>query len=667
MATLNGSYQYIGRSNAVSSPAGWKYYILLYAKTSSDISTGKHSVTVLQRLVCDVASTFYGFRTSGSVTVAGASAFSWSGAAIPGVAWNTSSITAGDYTYPRWINLKEGTVVVNTGYGVAKNVTISSSWVMNESNSASWFPSTGTQAKISVSVTLPMIASASTITSASNVTLGNNCSVRWTPQAASFRYKLKFEMDSWNYTTEAIHPNKTSAYTYTGYAIPLDAARQIPNSFTGTMTVTLYTYSNSGATVQIGSANSKTFTVTVPTSEAPTVSMNLSPVHSLPDAFNGIFVQGLSKVKAELSAQARYGASIKYYNITIGGNIYGANESYTSGYITGSGSVSVVGQAIDSRDYGGYNTQSINVIPYAHPKIQNVTAERCDVNGAISDAGTYLKIKAQRSYSPVMVSGVQKNFCEIRYRYSDGVSYTPWVTILARDSLNSNKVTTAALLKGALSTQNSYTVQVRAIDDIGNYADTFIIIPTEKVYFHRDGARNALGLGKYNERDNAIDSAWDFYMNDHKITGLPTPTSNTDAVPKSYVDPADVKLEKSLTAPGWYKVGTIAGEMCAVVTLTVGGIFVNNQASPSMVDIATQHNQARAFLRLPSLADSQISKIGLIKEKTTVYGVYAYYNTSNANTVKINAHTHMGTFTLDNWVASSVTDSNMITVMTLKE
>jgi hypothetical protein len=156
-------------------------------------------------------------------------------------------------------------------------------------------------------------------------------------------------------------------------------------------------------------------------------------------------------------------------------------------------------------------------------------------------------------------------------------------------------------------------------------------------------------------------------MNSHRITGLPMPASGTDAVPRDYVDAADVKIDKTIGSAGWYKVGTLSGEMCGVATLTIGGVFVYNQASPSMVDIATQHSQARVFLRLPSLADNQISKIGVIKESTKVYGVYAYYNATSENPVSINIHTHMGTFESANLVVSSAIDGDMLASVALKE
>ena len=196
--------------------------------------------------------------------------------------------------------------------------------------------------------------------------------------------------------------------------------------------------------------------------------------------------------------------------MTVGSKTYGSADNYTSDYLTGTGTVVVAGRAMDSRNYAGYSEGSITITPYAGPKIQNVTAKRCDANGNLSDTGTYLKITAKRSYSPVMSNNIQKNFCDIRYRYKvEGASsYSSWVTILQGDDPYGDTITTGALLKGNLATTSSYLIQVQAIDTIGNTALAEVIIPTEKVYWHRDGANNALGLGKYAETPDTLDSAW---------------------------------------------------------------------------------------------------------------------------------------------------------------
>lgn len=356
---------------------------------------------------------------------------------------------------------------------------------------------------------LDTIARASSITSAGNVTLGGACNVKWTPMSSSFRYKLKFVLGNWSYTTGAIHPNTTAAYTYTGYTIPLDAANQLPKAKTGTMTVYLYTYSNSAATTQVGSASSKTFTVTVPASTAPVPTMSLSAVNNLPSAFAGLFVQGLSKIKATLAATFKYGATANYYDFTVLGKTYGSSHNYTSDYIDSAGTVSVSGHAVDSRGYGGYVSGSVNVIPYSKPKILSVSVRRCNSDGTVSDSGTYIKISAKREYSKVISNGSQKNFCQIRCRYKTiSGAWSNWIELLSASNISTDTVTSGAI-GGNFTATSNYYAEVQAVDTVGETASSVFIIPTEKIYQHEAGSMNSMGLGKYAQNANTLDVAWD--------------------------------------------------------------------------------------------------------------------------------------------------------------
>ena len=514
--TLNSSYQYIGRTSGVSCANGWNYYVLLYAKTSGSVSTGRHTVSVKMRLACDKASTFYGYYTDGSVKVGGVSAINWDGQQVPNSTWNDTSLTEGGVTYPRWIDLKTGTAVVDSGYGAAKDVKIEASWQRNAivGDPPGWLPKT-TTITASITVTLPMIASASTIKSAAATTLGNKCSVVWTPQSASFRYKLKFAIGSWSKTTDVIHPNKTSAYTYTGYTIPIDVASQVPKK-TGTMTVTLYTYSDSGATKKIGTEDSETFTVTVPENEStrPTLSMILSPVSTLSAPFNTLYIQGKSKVRATLEPTTQYGADVETTSITVEGVDYA--YPHESGYLTQYGEQEIIGHVKDARGHTGTATQKITVIAYSAPKVQaasnesNIVARRCDKDGNFKDDGTYLKIKAKLAYEKVMVDGVQKNFGKIQYRYrvEDGVWPEEWTTILDSTSSTATEVTTGALLSGGLAIKNNYQVEVRAIDNIGESQPVLLSVASDDVYMDRPAGGRSMGLGGYAQGNGNLDIYW---------------------------------------------------------------------------------------------------------------------------------------------------------------
>ncbi len=386
----------------------------------------------------------------------------------------------------------------------------------------------------SASLKLDNIPRSSVITYAADVTLGNPCNVKWTPASSEFYYKLGFQIGDWTHSTEVVHPGNTNEYTYNKLMLPLEVANQIPNDRIGTMYVYLHTFTDSAGTNQLGATSSASFKVTVPYNSltTPIVTMQLSALHSLPDKFNGVFIQGKSKVKGDLTVTGKFGADIRSRTMAVGVRPYGAEDLYTSDYLTTPGTIDITGAATDSRGFQGDVVQKIDVIAYQDPKLEEVSAVRCDENGNDDDSGNYLKITAKMHYTPVFSHGEPLNTGRILYRYKiEGSSYSNWTKVLDGSGFGFDLLITEPLLGGELLTTKTYRVEVMASDDIGTPACTSIVVPTENVYWHRDGQRNALGLGKYNEKSNAVDSAWDIYMNGHKVTGLPTPTDDTDAVP----------------------------------------------------------------------------------------------------------------------------------------
>jgi hypothetical protein len=248
----------------------------------------------------------------------------------------------------------------------------------------------------------------------------------------------------------------------------------------------------------------------------PTATMTLSPVTSLASPFNELYIQGRTKVKATFAdGEGKYGADIvSYVMLVVGDKAYGS-PSYTSGYLSKTGNIKVQGVVTDSRGFKQTYEQTITVIPYTKPRVIPITGEssivcaRCDENGNPIDNGTYLKIKAKRSYSKVESNGEQKNFCTIRYRHKpEGGSYSSWVNILDSDSA-SDEIETSALLDGTLLTTRTYIVQVGVVDDLGETDYTSIRIPTDKIFMHRAGSLNSLGIGKYAEEENTFDVAQD--------------------------------------------------------------------------------------------------------------------------------------------------------------
>lgn len=377
--------------------------------------------------------------------------------------------------------------------------------------------------KKTATCTLTTIPRASSIDSLSCATsyFTGKLTYKYTPKSSAFynRCNISLNLNGTHAAVKTINLGKKSAAQQTA-AVTLSASeletiyKKLPSATEGVLRFTLRTYSDSGYSKQIGDAPYKEVTLSIPndsTTQAA-VSMTLAPVGSLPSAFSGLYVQGKTKVKATLSAEGKHGATIKSYSMKVDGATYDSGDNYTSEYLTKTGSFTVYGYAKDSREYTGSTSKPITVIGYAKPKILDVVAARCDADGNLSDNGTYLKIIATRSYSPVKSGGVQKNFCQIRYRYklASASSYSDWTTILAKNSLTSDQVETGALLGGVLAVTSTYHVQVQAIDDIGEYAETEIAVPTDIVHNHK--TKNGWGFGKYCEGENLLDCAWDAHF-----------------------------------------------------------------------------------------------------------------------------------------------------------
>lgn len=364
----------------------------------------------------------------------------------------------------------------------------------------------------SQTLTLTTIPRASTLSYVSDVTLGNICTVRWTPLSKGFYYKIKFAVGDWSLTTAAIHPNITTLYTNASYGISLDAAHQFPDSKDADMTVSLYTYSDEACKKQIGSVSTKECKVYIPENDdtVPAVAMSLSPVSVLSENFNGLYLQGKTKVQANFTGtKAKYSARISSYSMNVDGKTYGS--PYLSDLLSKQGTITVKGTAVDSRGISASATPKITVIPYSKPSLipydgeSSIICKRCDETGIFSPSGIRIRIKAGRQYSKVISDGVQKNFCLMRFRYKaeGATSWGSWRTIIAKDDL-SDKVD-ITLTDINLSPTITYLTQIEVVDDVGDSFNALIPVPTADVTVHLREGGKAVGIGKYAEKDNIVD------------------------------------------------------------------------------------------------------------------------------------------------------------------
>ena len=364
----------------------------------------------------------------------------------------------------------------------------------------------------SQSITLATIPRVSVPTlSASSIDVGKAITIYTNRQSKSFTHHLYYSVNGG--AEVGITSGIGDSLTWT---LPYTLLSNIPNKKEMTLTFRLYTFSGEK---NIGS-NTISLKAYVPTNSytAPKITLKeLKPISTLPSPFNTMFIQGKSRVKADFTAEGLYGSRITSCSIRLEGESYDSSDEYTSKYLSSYGNIALTITATDSRGLTNSVTEHIDVIAYSNPKIMAVDGEtdiicaRCDNKGNITDSGTYLKVKARRSYSKVLSGDVQKNFCAIavRYKPSEGV-YSEWQTILAKEDLSTNAIDSHALLNGALAIDTSYEVQVCAKDDISTESSATFNIPTDKIDSHE--GKGFLALGKYSEKEG-FECAWkaEFY------------------------------------------------------------------------------------------------------------------------------------------------------------
>ena len=305
--------------------------------------------------------------------------------------------------------------------------------------------------------------------------------------------------------------SKTGTSDPLSYKFPLtDAERDLlrNNTTSGSRTVYFYIRTIIGGNT-FYSKQAKTLTIVENENTKPTVSMVATLDNgSLPSQFSGLYIQGKSKLQVQLSATGKYKATIQSYSATLDGKTYNSAK-FTTDAIKTANTVSLIGYAKDSRKFTGSTKQSFDVISYSKPLVIPIgtdTAIQCyrsDGNGNRIGNSTSVWIKAKRYYQTVTSNGVQKNFCALQWRrklvkeaWDDGNEEHKWKDLIPKTDTTTTEYN-ALLTDSVFELTKSYTVQIRAIDDIGESDDKPFEIPTQDVALHLGYGGKNVSIGSY--------------------------------------------------------------------------------------------------------------------------------------------------------------------------
>ena len=341
------------------------------------------------------------------------------------------------------------------------------------------------------------------------------------------------------------------------WKVPLDLARSIPNTTSGTVTIRCTT-KNGGETV---GTRTVLVTVKVPADIKPTVDAvsHVEASAGIADAV-GAYVQGKSKVKVNITASGAYGSTIKNCSSSLVGKTY-TGDSWTSDLISLSGTVSIVTTVTDSRGRTESVTTPLTVLSYTPPQISVFSAARCNAAGEADPDGVYVRVRL--AYSVSSLNGGNTASARVEYKRSIDSSWTSlrtWSDI-------SNDIN-AALTGVIFSTDYQFDLRVRLTDAFNSTAPATYstVLPSGAVILDIKADGKGVAFFKTSTREgveiagelpgSAISLTTNADLNDLTSPGfyaIPTATIAGTVKNKPYTDSVTACIEVKKTGEGMLK------------------------------------------------------------------------------------------------------------------
>jgi len=477
-----------GNSGTISIAGTKGMSAVLYWSETYNVANNTHVVSIDN--IKFKSSNWYGFTyyLDGSISVNGTTVFSCTSTSgthnVRIDSQNTEyAIASVGGSLPPWAS---GTITGNTDGTKSVTIAFNFSGYTIDGSGANAF-NTNTSQTVSL-YTIPRKSSASM----SAATMGTAATISISRASSSFTHTLTYSFVSATGTIAT----KTSS-TSVSWTPPISLASQIPNGTSGSVTITCQTYN--GSTL-IGTTTCTT-TLSVPASVKPSLtSITAARVDGAVPSAWGIYVQGKSKATLTLNgASGSYGSSVVAYSIS-GGGFSSTASSFTTGFLTTSGTVTFTGKVQDSRGrWSDERAVSISVVAYSPPVSSSHSVQRCTSGGTISTNGTYAKGTVSFSYASC--GGNNTLTTATYYKKTSASSYT-----------NASKTFTSGMAfvfgGGNLSTDYTYDIKFTLTDAFGTVNVT-ATISTASVLMDFKAGGTGIGVGKVAETDNLLDCAFD--------------------------------------------------------------------------------------------------------------------------------------------------------------
>ena len=400
--------------------------------------------------------------------------------------------------------------------------------------------------------------------------------------------------------------NLAAGVSSANFTIPASWLAEVPNSTTGTARASLKTFNGS---TQVGGADVKTFSITVPASIVPSLSVEADYVNSnaVVDGWD-ILLQNYSQIKLTATAAGGTGASIS--NIAFSGDGLsqtGSATEATSAVLTASGTRSWTVIATDSRGRTATATVTETVHEYHSPSIAEIIAYRADSSGNRDDAaGTY--IVAQGSFSYASADGNNDlSVDQFEYQAEDEASWTV-------GQANVESGMSYLFGNGNITETKVFHIRLSLTDALGNSAQ--YVVDVSPIIGYGFGLKNdRVHFGGPCKEPGFV---CDF---DTKFLGV------VDVIPR--------RAYATLSSSGWYRICTAQDESGAVFDFTIGRKYGSVRAEAHKITMLMVGGGQSVFTD-----ESSASNVLCIDKIRCTYGDYLvhfdiHFNASSSEEVYV--------------------------------
>lgn len=383
----------------------------------------------------------------------------------------------------------------NQNISVGHNSDGSKTLVLGLSISHNQFNSSPTNVEFRCNLKTIPRASSFTLSS-SSVNAGTSITGTISRANGSFKHDvyLGFGTKTWTLAT-----NVDTSFSAT---IPMDTLKEIPNAIQGQGNIRVVTKNGNSEVGQ----KATTFYISAPSNIVPSFSsLAIERVdNGVPSAW-GVYVKGKSKATLTINrASGIHGSTINKYEIS-GGGYSTTNNSFTTGVLNTAGTITFTGVITDSRGRTATKTVNCSVVDYFSPSVPEFVIGRCNSSGALTDEGTYVKVKAVLNYASVS----SKNTISAKVEYKTK-SATTWTSAGA---ITSGKE--VIIGGGKIDANTSYDIRL-VVQDAFETVTVPMTIPTAFTTLDFKSGGMGIAIGKVAEKDG-FEVEWDSTFNNSLI------------------------------------------------------------------------------------------------------------------------------------------------------